>query len=95
MQMSEKNGVLYSFHNDYTIFHLIWLTCSPVSRWEYEFISFDKECPPGTSVMAQILGHHVFHAGAFLNWQVLQIILDLHENMLPAFSICRVRFLFQ
>ena len=47
-------------------FVLLTATFSPISWKEYEFLSVDKECSPATSVLVQILGHCVFHAGSFL-----------------------------
>ena len=37
--------------------------CSHISMLEYELMSVDKESSSGTSVLIQVLGHHVFLAG--------------------------------
>ena len=30
------------------------------------YTTVDKQCSPDTSILAKILGHHVFHTGLFL-----------------------------
>ena len=61
--------------------------CSQISMWEYEFMSVDKECSSGLSVLAHILGYHVFHVGFFLFdvviWFFCHVILGVPCVIVP------------
>ena len=54
--------------------------------YEYEFLYVKNEFWPGTSVLAHILGHHVFHTGSFLLEVAIHVSRHIVLGLLPGLT---------